>query len=92
MFCCKAPHTFDRLRHSRSPSCRRPRSPDQTRTSKNQEKPFAENTWETGDLGGLLEERPQNSIEEEEMEEEEEAKTAWVRSAPADLYYQRDEK
>ncbi|ROT62179.1 drosha [Penaeus vannamei] len=38
------------------------------------------------------EEKSKSVSKEEELEEEEDVKAAWVRSAPADLYYQRDEK
>ncbi|XP_047476126.1 ribonuclease 3-like isoform X1 [Penaeus chinensis] len=38
------------------------------------------------------EEKSKPVSKEEELEEEEDVKAAWVRSAPADLYYQRDEK
>ncbi|XP_071516601.1 ribonuclease 3 [Panulirus ornatus] len=40
----------------------------------------------------MVEEESQKYPGEEEVEEEEETKVAWVRSAPADLYYQRDDK
>ncbi|XP_045599544.2 ribonuclease 3 [Procambarus clarkii] len=78
---------------SRSPDRHRSRSPERVGIGKKREKGLLENKekQEPKKLQVLIEEE-QQELAGEEAAEDEEVKPAWIRSAPADLYYQRDDK
>ncbi|XP_050736665.1 ribonuclease 3-like [Eriocheir sinensis] len=84
--------SLDRKRpqDSRSPESRRLRTPDRASAAK-KSVPIPRPLSPEPDLAALItkEELEREGVEEEE-EEEEEGKEPWVRSAPADLFYQRD--
>lgn len=94
---CNKQDFFLRSRPSWSPDRHKSRSPIKEIGGKRKKRSAVdlppEEKEECESLPTIQEEEKSKSVsKEEELEEEEDVKAAWVRSAPADLYYQRDEK